>query len=99
EALRLATPGVWLDLLLMGVLSTYLAYFVYYTGLRAVEASRAVLVATVEPLLATLLAALLFGERLGVSGIVGGALILFAAAMAGLRPSLRRPRADVGVRS
>src|SRR5690606_15040158 len=74
DALRTAAPGVWTNLLLMGVFSTYLAYFIYYTGLRTAEASRAVLVATVEPLLASLLAAVLFGERLGVSGIVGGAL-------------------------
>jgi len=90
EALRVATTAVWADLVLMGVVSTYVAYFVYYTGLKSVEASRAVLVATVEPLLAALLAALLFGERLGVSGIIGGALILSAAVLAGLWRSPRR---------
>ena len=43
QVLRLSTAAVWLDLALMGILSTYLAYFIYYTGLRTVEASRAVL--------------------------------------------------------
>lgn len=92
DALRAADPGVWTNLLLMGVLSTYLAYFIYYTGLRTTEASRAVLVATVEPLLASLLAAVVFGERLGASGIIGGALILLAASAAGLRLPGRRTR-------
>src|SRR5690606_4250676 len=91
EALRVSSVAVWLDLLLMGVLSTYLAYFIYYTGLRTVPASRAVLVATVEPLLAALLAALLFGERFGISGIIGGSLILAAALLAGFKRPRRAP--------
>jgi len=77
-----AGAGAWLDLALMAVFSTYLAYFVYYTGLRGVEASRAVLVATLEPVLAATLAALLFGERLGALGVLGGALVLAAAVLA-----------------
>jgi len=81
--LRVSTAAVWLDLALMGILSTYLAYFIYYTGLRSVPASRAVLVATIEPLLAAILAAMLFGERFGASGIIGGSLILLAALLAG----------------
>lgn len=84
-----AGGGAWLDLVLMAVLSTYLAYFVYYSGLRTVEASRAVLVATLEPLLAAVLAAVLFGERLGALGVVGGALVLVAATLASLGGSPR----------
>jgi len=74
-------PGaaVWLDIVPMALLSTYLAYLVYYTGLRTIEASRAVLVATIEPVLAALLAALLFGERLSALGVLGAALVLSAA--------------------
>lgn len=85
--LRVSSPALWLDLSLMGILSTYLAYFIYYSGLRTVPASRAVLVATIEPLLAALLAAVLFDERFGTSGIVGGSLILLAALFAGLNRS------------
>jgi len=73
------TAAVWGLLLVLSLLSTYLAYLLYYTGLRQVEASRAVLVATVEPLVASLLAALLFAERFGVLGMLGGGLILAAA--------------------
>ncbi|HEX7000684.1 MAG TPA: EamA family transporter [Trueperaceae bacterium] len=91
EALGVSNRAIWVDLALMGVLSTYLAYYVYYSGLRTVEASRAVLVATVEPLLAAALAALLFGERLGPAGILGGALVLLAATLASTRRAARRP--------
>lgn len=84
EALRLATPALWLDLGMMAFFSTYLAYLVYYTGLRRTEASRAVLVATIEPVAAALLAAWLFGERLGGWGYLGAALVLLAAVASSL---------------
>lgn len=87
------SPAVWGLLGLLAVLSTYAAYGLYYTGLRQVEASRAVLVASVEPVVASLLGAVLFGERLGVWGLFGGALILGAALAASLpvrEPALTR---------
>lgn len=92
EAVRLATPAMWLDLVLMALLSTYLAYLVYYTGLRRTEASRAVLVATIEPVAAAVLAAVLFGERLGAWGLVGGALVLTAAVLSSLPAARARRR-------
>ncbi len=92
EAVRSADARVWLDLVLMSVLSTYAAYFVYYTGLRRVEASRAVLVATLEPVVAAALAAWLFGERLGLLGMLGGALVVGAAMLSALPRAPRRSR-------
>ena len=77
--------AVWAWLVLLGLVSTYLAYLAYYTGLRRTEASRAVLVATVEPVAAALWAAALFGERLGWWGWAGAGLVLAAAAAAGAR--------------
>lgn len=93
-ALREATPAMWLDIALMSLLSTYFAYFVYYSGLRRVEASRAVLVATLEPVVAAALAAWLFGERLGLLGLLGGALVV-GAAMSSALP-VRGPRRGRG---
>jgi drug/metabolite transporter, DME family len=79
------TPQVWLLLVVLSFVSTYLAYLLYYTGLRSVEASRAVLVATIEPVVAAALAAAVYGERLGALGIAGAGLILVAAALAATR--------------
>jgi len=90
EALTSVGSSAWLDISLMALLSTYLAYLVYYTGLRTIEASRAVLVATFEPVLAALFAAMLFGERLSASGVIGGVLVLTAAV--GAATVGRRPR-------
>jgi drug/metabolite transporter (DMT)-like permease len=91
EALTIAGSAAWLDIVPMALLSTYLAYLVYYTGLRTIEASRAVLVATIEPVLAALFAAVLFGERLSALGVVGGVLVLSAAV--GAATLRRRARA------
>jgi drug/metabolite transporter (DMT)-like permease len=88
-------PAVWAWLTALGLVSTYLAYLVYYTGLRATEASRAVLVATVEPVVAAAIAAIAFGERLGWVGWGGAALILTAAALAAL-PGRRRAGSPIG---
>jgi drug/metabolite transporter, DME family len=79
----------WGLLLALAFLSTYLAYLLYFTGLRRVEASRAVLVASVEPVFAAFLAALLFDERFSPLGFSGAALVLAAAALASL-PAVRK---------
>lgn len=94
DAVTMATPLIWLNLILMATLSTYLAYLVYYTGLKRVEASRAVLVATIEPVIAAVLAALVFGERLGALGIFGAILVLLAAMLSAVPPR-RRAEAEL----
>lgn len=85
--------ATWLLLVGLALVSTYLAYLLYYTGLRTVEASRAVLVATVEPVVAAALAAAVYGERLGPLGLAGAGLILIAAAAAAARPRREGVRA------
>lgn len=82
--------SVWALLLVLAFFSTYVAYFLYYTGLRRAEASRAVLVATIEPVIAAGLAALLFGERFGWWGLMGAALVLSASVLASLPERRRR---------
>jgi drug/metabolite transporter (DMT)-like permease len=76
------SPAVWGLLLALALLSTYLAYLLYYTGLRHTEASRAVLIATIEPVVAAGLAAALFGERLGWWGLAGAILVVSASVLA-----------------
>ena len=83
------SPTVWALLVVLATLSTYVAYLAYFLGLERVEASRAVLVATVEPVVAAVLAGLVFGERFGVLGFVGSGLVLTAAALSSVRRSRR----------
>lgn len=74
----------WLLLVCLALVSTYAAYGLYAVGLRRVEASRAVVVATVEPVVAAAAGAVVFGERLGPLAVLGAGLIIAAAAGAGL---------------
>jgi len=68
----------WPLLLYLGVVTTGLAYAAYTTGLRTVPAAAAGIVSLLEPLTATALGVILFGERLGPLGVVGAALLLGA---------------------
>lgn len=85
-------PAAWALLAAIALVSTYAAYLLYGLGLTRTASSRAVLVATVEPIVAGALAWALFGERMGLLGLLGAALVIAAAAASGVRLQ-RRPRA------
>jgi drug/metabolite transporter, DME family len=83
----------WLLLLHLGLLPTALAYVLFLAGMRHTTATVASIVTLVEPLISTLLAWLLFGERLGPLGALGAALLLGAIGLlywGAARPSVRR---------
>ncbi len=52
----------------------------YYAGLRVIPAQRASVLTYLEPLVAAMVGAIAFGERLGAAGLVGAALILAGGA-------------------
>jgi DME family drug/metabolite transporter len=59
----------------LAVLPTALAYTCYFRGLRATSAGTGSVLALLEPLTGTVLAALLLGERLGPTGLAAGAVL------------------------
>lgn len=65
-------------LLFLGVFSTYGAYLAYYAGLKRLPATRASVVATLEPVVANLFAFLLFREVLSLWAYLGAGLVLLA---------------------
>jgi DME family drug/metabolite transporter len=69
------TPASIGLLLAFGLVPTAVAYTCYFRGLRSAPAGVGVLMALLEPLTAAVLAAVLLGDRLGVSGIAGGLLL------------------------
>lgn len=71
----------WLYLLGLGLFPTVLAYLLYTKGLKSVESSRASIVATVEPVVASLMGVLLFGEVLSGWQLVGICLVLSAVVL------------------
>jgi drug/metabolite transporter, DME family len=66
----------WLLLLYLGIVPSSIAYFLYQRGLQDVPATMASIVTMIEPLIAGLLAWYFFDERLGLWGLLGGALLL-----------------------
>lgn len=77
----------WAGIAFIAVVPTYLAYYVYGLGLARVEATRAATVATLEPVVAAVLAYALWGEALGPLGYTGGLLVL-AGVLSIVTPSL-----------
>jgi drug/metabolite transporter, DME family len=75
---RFAPKGAvaWGGLAFIALVPTWLAYVCYAAGLRRVEATRASVVATVEPVVAAVGAYLLWGERMTVTGYLFAVVVL-----------------------
>lgn len=67
------------------VITAVVPYLCYTKGLQSVEAGRAAILATVEPVVATLLGTLLFREALPLTALIGIALVLCAIALLNTR--------------
>ena len=74
--------AAWPGLLGVGFASTFLAIQTFYAGARRIGAAQAALVSTVEPVFIISLAALLYGERLTLVQLAGGALIVGGVVLA-----------------
>lgn len=72
------TPLAWAALILVSFFSTFLANFFYYTGLRYLEAGKASIVATLEPVVAAVTAYVFLGEYFTAPGYIGALLIIAA---------------------
>jgi DME family drug/metabolite transporter len=72
----LAQPGAVLWLVILALVPTLGGYSLFTFGLRFLEATVATILATIEPVMATLWAALFLGESLTWPQVVGGALVI-----------------------
>jgi DME family drug/metabolite transporter len=62
-------------MLALALVPTALAYTCYFRGLHQTSPAMGSVLALLEPLTAAVLAALLFGEQLGISGLVAGGVL------------------------
>ena len=83
-----AVANGWL--IYIGIVSTVVAYWLFYTGLRSTPTEVAGVLTLLEPLTAALLAAWLLGESLSAAGWLGTGLLLVA--ITGLY--LKKPEAE-----
>ena len=72
------TPVAWLVLAAMGLLSTYGAYWAYCEAIKRLPPTLVAISATLEPVLAGLLAWGIWGELFSGTGWLGAALVLAA---------------------
>jgi drug/metabolite transporter (DMT)-like permease len=77
----LRRPDSILLLLALGIVPTLVPYALYLAGLHRLRASTAAMLASVEPVIAALLATLVLGEPLDAPRLAGIALIVGAAVM------------------
>lgn len=70
------TADGWLLILYLGIFPTALAYWVFQKGLRTVPATTASIISMLDPLVAAVLAWMLFGEMLSTMGMTGAALLI-----------------------
>jgi DME family drug/metabolite transporter len=81
EALLHTLSAGWPLFLYLGVVPTAVAYALFTAGLTRVPATAAGIVSLLEPLTATTLGLVVFGERLGAVGTAGALLLLLALAL------------------
>ncbi len=79
-------------LVALAVVPTAVAYTCYFRGLRVTSAGTGSVLALLEPLTGTVLAALVLGERLGFTGLLAGVVLGAAMVLAAGRPSVERVR-------
>jgi len=68
----------WLIVIGTVIFATLIAVTAFLAGLQRIGPTNASMLSTLEPVVTVILAALLFGERLGIVTLFGGGLILFA---------------------
>ena len=68
--------SVWVLLLYMGVGTQGLAYLMFQWGLQTETPTVASIVSLLEPVVASILAWVIFGEKLGTIGVIGAALLV-----------------------
>jgi drug/metabolite transporter (DMT)-like permease len=74
-------PQTWLGwggVLAIALISTVIAIITFFAGLKRVGPTNASMLSTFEPITTVVLAAIFFGEEIGLMRIMGGVLILIA---------------------
>lgn len=75
-------PDLWMMFVALGLFSTLVPFTLFYSGLRWLPAAEAGVIATAEPLIVIVAAAVFLGERLGPLQLAGAVSVLAAALLA-----------------
>jgi drug/metabolite transporter (DMT)-like permease len=80
-----SSPSVLLVLTALGIGSVLIPYLLYFRGLRVVPPGRAIVLATLEPVVAILAAEVFLGERLDILRAAGAAVVVVSITVLQLR--------------
>jgi DME family drug/metabolite transporter len=72
------SPTAWASLVAVSLVSTFIGSHCYYLGLKYLEAGKASIAATIEPVVAAVAAYVIFGEYFTSLGYVGAVVIISA---------------------
>ena len=84
----------WAPLLALGLVHTTVAFWLFFRGLKHIPAKRVGFVMYLDPLVAVALSAVLLGEPLTLSTLLGGSLIVGAGLLALKEPTAPTPAPD-----
>lgn len=90
-SLMFSSSGALALCLLAGVVTSYLPYLLYTFGLSGIEAGKASVMASVEPVVATLVGVFVYRESLNLYSLAGIALVLFAVLLTGIQGRKKSP--------
>ncbi|MBQ8165266.1 MAG: EamA family transporter [Clostridia bacterium] len=76
-----SSPNIWLILLGLGFVTAFLPYVFYSKGLEKLESSKASIIASVEPVVGTIMGMIFFDQFPDVWGYIGIALVIGAIVM------------------
>ncbi len=79
------TPNTVMWVFLMSLFNTVLPYILYTKGLFGVDPTAAPIIATIEPVVATLIGTFIFFEPISLFGILGILFVLFSVALLNLK--------------
>ncbi len=89
------TADVWGGLVVLSIFSVLIPHSLYFSGLRYVVASRAIITSTLEPIVAIVTAAIVLGEYLAFGQTIGALFVIGAIVLLQLRREpVRIPRPD-----
>jgi len=80
------SSGQWGFLFVFACLSMLLPYMLYFSGMRYLDPTRAIVTSCLEPVLAVLFSVIFIGERLRALQVVGFAAVLAATVMVQIKP-------------
>lgn len=87
--------GQWEFLFLFACLSMLLPYMFYFTGLKYLDPTRAVVASCLEPVFAVVFAAMFVGETVSALRIIGILAVLAATVLAQAQPRPKTAQADL----